>query len=555
MKKHYFIKFDRRVNKVIGCQRTTLIISTLEYWFSKKQDGFYKFIAPCSHPLYKKEDSWTEELNCDAKSFTRSFKKIGMKYKSRTAFEEAEDKFQGKMYASFYDRYSNRVFFVRNDEAVNKFFAEIYPPIQTAKPQIENKERSQPCQELNSLKNLLRNGKNSRSYNESNNSSRDLSKDKSHAGEIIKKMIEIWTALVQEGREQVILGRATIPFLKKAFTDKFDSCLEKWKKFCYDIASSRFLMGEKTSFRATLDWALKFHIIQKILEGNYGIGDRTPKAILSSQSDLEEEILTSEETQETKDFRALCLQTVGNASYISNFKNLTIEFREEREITLIAPHKFGADYLERTYYSYLRVILQGLGENARKISILAPGETKGRLIELDKEMQTLPNSLSVSTVEHSISDELPTQEITQQDEPLSEVSLETQALRENLRNTIPPQQFPSWLAEIEVEDIRQDGTVIVAFEDQLAVDWCRSRFVQEILQSATSLWKDVSKLIIRKKLRNLIPLPVEKTLEFSENGRERSRLEEAIQSFQSVCQTINRVGILGAKREVCEDFC
>ena len=65
--------------------------------------------------------------------------------------------------------------------------------------------------------------------------------------------------------------------MKQAFKDKFGSCLEKWEKYCKDIASSKFLMGEIKSFRATLDWALKFDIIQKILEGNYGIGDRARK--------------------------------------------------------------------------------------------------------------------------------------------------------------------------------------------------------------------------------------------------------------------------------------
>ena len=110
MKQNYFIKFDRRINQIIGCQRATLILSTLEYWFKKKPDGFYKFIEACSHRLYKEGDSWTEQLDCDPKSFSTSFKKIGTKYKSRSAFEAAEDKFQGKMYASFYDRYTNQTF-------------------------------------------------------------------------------------------------------------------------------------------------------------------------------------------------------------------------------------------------------------------------------------------------------------------------------------------------------------------------------------------------------------------------------------------------------------
>ena len=121
----YFIKFTPKISKITGCPRAALIFGCLEYWSSKKPEGFYKFIEPCAHRLYKGGDSWTEELSCDPKSFAKSFLKIGVKYTSRTEFEKAPDKFQGKFYASYYDRYSNRTFFIRNHEVVEALFGRV----------------------------------------------------------------------------------------------------------------------------------------------------------------------------------------------------------------------------------------------------------------------------------------------------------------------------------------------------------------------------------------------------------------------------------------------
>jgi len=516
MKRTYFIKHDQRIRRVIGCDRATLIFDRLEFYSSRQPDGFYKFIEPNSHRLYKKDDSWTELLDCHRTSFWRAFKLIGKKHTSRWAFEESKDKFEGKLYASYYDRNTNRMFFVRNHDAVKKLFTKIQSGAEFGYKTKKTKEKSQSCAGNGKPKNSLCTEQNARSYKESKPSSLDLSKDKSHAEEIIKKMIEIWTALVEEGKGLVSLSKTTVPFLKKAFTDKFDSCLEKWKKFCYDIASSRFLMGEKTDFKAKLDWALIFKNIEKIFDGQYGIGDRTPKTILLNQVDLQEEILASDEAQETKDFRTLCLQTVGNANYISNFKNLSIEFREGGEIALIAAHKFGADFLEQNSYSYLRLILQGLGKHITRISILAPGETRGRVIERRRGGDTPPSLSPALTIENQNDEVFSTEEIISEDETLPEISLETRALREKLKNTIPPQQLPSGLENIEIEGINGDGVVIVSFEEQHIVDYCRVHFRQQILGCANELWQNAKYLIIQEKaegLNDLEPLPFQNTLQ------------------------------------------
>ena len=528
MKHHYFVKFDPRINQLTGCYRATLILSTLEYWFQKKPDGFYKFIEACPHRLYKSGDSWTEQLDCDRKSFASSFDKIAVRYKSRRAYEKAEDKFQEKMYASIYDRNTNQTYFVRNHELANKVLADLFPQ----KNNVSTKEDStEPKASISVPFEPLRNGKNSRSYKEPENTSNNLSKDKSHAEEIVKKMVELWTALVEEGRGQIELTGKRIAFLKKAFSDKFDSCLEKWKKYCQDIASSRFLMGEVKGFRATLDWGLKFDNIQKILEGNYGIGDRAAKVKLPCQTNLHEEISTSDEAQEIKDFRELCLQTVGTAKYISYFKNLFVEFRGEGEIALISPHQFGADVLVRNCNSYFRGVLEKSGENSKKISIYAPGGIK--VFEWEREGGVEHILPLASADDQPTPEELPMEEEDSEDESLPETSLETKALQEKLRIIIPPHQFPSWLNSIEVGNLGENGVLSITLPDSFAVSYCQLRFSQEILQSAKFLWDDVMSVVFHEKER-ISDLPsIENFPQKSEAIQEQSKFEQIILALRA----------------------
>lgn len=602
MKQHYFFKFDPKINQAIGCPRATLILSILEYWSTKKPEGFYKFMEPCSHRLYKKGDSWAEELGCERRSFARSFKKIGVKYNSRMDFENSSDTFQGKMYASYYDRYTNRTFFIRNHDVANEFLKDFLPQ---KNPTTKKEAPSfKPAVSVPDLP--LSTDHNGLSYIDAKNTTNDLSKDKSHASDdIIKKMIDIWTAIVQEGRGQIELTGKLIAFLKKALTDKFNDCLQKWKEYCTSIARSKFLMGEKTSFKATLDWALKFESIHKILSGNYGIGDRTPKATLAGYADLHGEILASVEPQEIKDFRILCLETVGNAKYISYFKNLYIEFREGGGIALISPHKFAADDLERNCYSYLRFILQGFSESLKTITVLAPGETIGRLVERERGGGAISSVPQVSMLGDVPRGEPSLEETASEDETLLEnkdqrnklsrdlggapapstlpeptkiaeafiekstkkvpsfedegsgvaaqVTLETQMLRKKLRQALPPSQFPSWLSTIEVEGISQDGKIVVTLGDSLAVEWCRSRFSKEIFQSAESIWSGVNSLVIREKVSDNIPLSLDKLPKKSENILEKSTLEQAIQSFLSVCSPGRMSETLGMQGD-CQAF-
>ena len=567
MKHHNFVKYHPRINKITGCQRSTLILSTLEYWFQKKPEGFYKFIEPCSHRLYREGDSWTEELDCDRKSFAASFDKIAVRYKSRGAFNDAEDKFQNRMYASYYDRNTNQTYFIRNHDLANEVLSGIISTRgKESKKEVDN--TLNPSVSLSSEP--LRNGKNSRSYKESKSTSNNLSKDKSHAEEIIKKMIEIWTALVEEGKELVKLSKTTIPFLKKAFTDKFDNCLEKWKKYCQDIASSRFLMGEiKSSFRATLDWALKFDIIQKILGGNYGIGDRRPSTLPSAAESFvknskiemasEEAVIekSADEPELVREFRLKWLNKFGANNYREYLKDCAIDVEGDATLNLRPSSRYRAKSIVSYWTPTLFVgspftkvhiiqqegdlffdkwfglepIREGRVPHNDVVEVNVSADLTGEQI-----VRSLPESTNIiEDVNEKSLEKVRACEAEESRAVVVQVTSETQMLRKKLRESMPNNHFPTWLGGIEVEEVGRDGAVIVTFEDSFAVGWSRSRFSKEIFQSAANLWKGVNKLIIRQKEGNTVPLPIEKLPKKSENVVEKTTLEQAIKSFLSVC--------------------
>lgn len=519
MKQTYFIKHDQRVRRILGCDRATLIFDRLEYYSKKQPDGFYKFLEPNSHKLYREGESWTELLGCHRTSFWRSFKAIGKKHSSQWAFEKAEDKFEGKLYASYYDRLNNRMFFIRNHEAVHEFFAKIQPESKSVikSKEVEESSHSRPGLILD--RNSVRTEQNTRSYIEKKKTSSELFKNNSHvSNEIVDKMIEIWTAIVEEGRGQIELRSKRIAFLKKAFKDKFDSCLEKWKKYCIDIARSKFLMGEKTPWKADFDWALKFDSIQKVFDGHYGIGDRTRKLTPEELEELAKEeenkkaaqlleqkkaiqVVEQEvrnlpnESEPSKEFRIKWLNKFGEKSYREDLAECNIEMmggEEESTITILPNCDLRAKNLGFWCKAKFELILPEVSVKRIRIyhAYQSPlnGETVtrdywyGDIVEgkRDKKIPTL-DDLSIQALDEA------------------GVSTETSQLRAKLKQKIT--SMPCWLEGIEVESITPDGELVVVFNDQSAVRYAEIKYKNDILTAATELWQ-VRGLTIQEKLND-----------------------------------------------------
>ena len=177
--------------------------------------------------------------------------------------------------------------------------------------------------------------------------------------DIFQQMVSIWNQIVEEGKKTIELNPKRYSFLKAAFTTKFQSCLEKWKEFCQRIASSKFLMGEiKASFKASLDWVLKFDILQRILEGDYGVGDRTvylKEDKVSCQQQMTAEIETSPESQDIKQFRLALLNKLGRDVYTAWFKETSVHF-SQKKITFKAQSRFVKDWID----THFRTIIEEL---------------------------------------------------------------------------------------------------------------------------------------------------------------------------------------------------
>lgn len=114
------IPYVKELNKVTGSVTASILMQQLEYWFDKKADGFYKFAEPCANAAYVDGDSWTEELGFTIDEYKGALKKICISYKSLSEWRNAEDKFQGKLYASYYERLSHKTFFLRNHALIDK---------------------------------------------------------------------------------------------------------------------------------------------------------------------------------------------------------------------------------------------------------------------------------------------------------------------------------------------------------------------------------------------------------------------------------------------------
>ena len=119
------IPYVKELHTIAGGVLSCLVMQQLDYWFENHPEGFYKFLLPSEHPAYKDGDSWTEELGMSVDEFRTAFDKIGYRYKSKSEFDKAEDKFQGKFYCSYVDRRSNLTFYFRNHEAVDAALDEL----------------------------------------------------------------------------------------------------------------------------------------------------------------------------------------------------------------------------------------------------------------------------------------------------------------------------------------------------------------------------------------------------------------------------------------------
>lgn len=119
------IPYVKELQPLAGSVAGCILMQQLDYWFERFPDGFWKFLEPSNHSKYRPGDSWIEELGLSVDEFRTAFDRLGIRYKSKGIFDEAQDKFQRKFYCSYQDRRENLTHYYRNHDLVDKALDEL----------------------------------------------------------------------------------------------------------------------------------------------------------------------------------------------------------------------------------------------------------------------------------------------------------------------------------------------------------------------------------------------------------------------------------------------
>ncbi|HBN22126.1 MAG TPA: hypothetical protein DD412_02670, partial [Holosporales bacterium] len=282
----YFIKYNPTLRAEFGSQNAVLLFDRLEYWFSKTKNEFYKFIEPCEHPCYREGDSWCEELGFSRPVFRNAFDKIGMRYISKTAFEKESNPFKGKLFAYYQDRKSNKTIFIRNNSLLAELYERLKDIVQKAakaiKPTVKKTRKIFQPRDDGLIQPYVRATKD-KQINISFKKEDDL-KDQENGGDgealaqkgqIALDMKAIWVEEIGS-RGLITFSPDVVAKVVGALEANFQGSLDLWQAHCLKIASSKFLMGEKTgtNFDIKFLYAISSKFISQLAEGKYELGTR-----------------------------------------------------------------------------------------------------------------------------------------------------------------------------------------------------------------------------------------------------------------------------------------
>lgn len=251
------LKYCPELNQLTGSITASLLLCQLEYWFDKTQgEAFYKFLEPCGHGSYKKGDAWVEELGFSKAEFRLAFSRIGKVYKSKKAYSESKDPFDGKLYLSYYDRFKKLTYYMRNTSLVNE---------------------------------LLRNPLSQLGYYKEIPPTKSFSYKKEDDSIPYEKVLEYFKAHCPTLAASASLTsqvKARLKALYKLLLKKGLHFLPALEQAFKQVEASDFLCGRlpHNTWIASLEWMLRPHKFFKILAGSYKPYTRSVSAHSSTTS-------------------------------------------------------------------------------------------------------------------------------------------------------------------------------------------------------------------------------------------------------------------------------
>ena len=173
-----------------------------------------------------------------------------------------------------------------------------------------------------------------------------------------REMISIWNKIVSPNGSLTLTTKRS-EILIKRLDSHFDGSMTQWDQYCQKITSSQFLMGEVTKFKASLDWCLEEDKITRILEGDYGVGDREVYSVPFIK-EKEEDIETGDDAWSRA--KLFLKERLGEGAYASWIKPLKVETLTAKGVVLKTHSRFNKDYITTHLLGHIREAfsLQGM---------------------------------------------------------------------------------------------------------------------------------------------------------------------------------------------------
>jgi DNA-binding PadR family transcriptional regulator len=104
----------------------------------------------------------------------------------------------------------------------------------------------------------------------------DITKEEASTVQI---MVKLWNQVFEHSVSPIkaYASKSNQEALLTLYKTIFNSDLNNWREYALKVNSSQFLMGEKktkNNFKAVFGWLIKPETVEKILSGEYGVGDR-----------------------------------------------------------------------------------------------------------------------------------------------------------------------------------------------------------------------------------------------------------------------------------------
>ena len=240
---------------------------------------------------------------------------------------------------------------------------------------------------------------------------------KSNEKEIINKMVYIWNKVFEYSISPIkaYSNKKNQEVLLNLYKTVFNSDLNNWREYALKVNSSQFLMGEKATknnFKAVFGWLIKEETVEKILNGEYGVGDRELDINNISQN---REIKKEEKVTEIeKKIASKLKENINELKELEEFRNYIEEEGHQEDNDR---YKLGLILRHISYHSIFRtneyeVLRESLYESyiMKKYLGITKMEARKKIREKSGEIDEITNHIDKINMLREIEEKIETKE-------------------------------------------------------------------------------------------------------------------------------------------------